>query len=104
MSRFWDAFKRGRAAAVGTMGEDVVFEGVAGPGIVTDMRAEGKLVPGGSTDGLRFEVEVSLEWGEAIHDGDRAEVRGEGGRVNAKRHTGGGWIVEVGPANRWNGD
>lgn len=104
MNRFWSAFKRGRVAAVGTMGEPVAFEGREGSGIVTDMREAGRLVPGGESKGLKFEVEVSLEYGAAVSDGERAEVRGEIGRVDAKRPTGGGWIIEVGPVNRWTGD
>jgi hypothetical protein len=100
MSRFWKSMRRGREATIGTMGEPVVFGSLAGSGVVQDFRTDPKLVDGGTSDGLMFRVEVSLEYGEAIGDGDTAEVRGAQGRVTSKEHAGGSWLIDVGPVNR----
>lgn len=101
MSRFWNGMRRGREAAIETMGEPVAIAGTTDKlGIVEDMRQEPKLVSGGSSSGLMFRVEVSLEFGDAIADGDTAEVRGVQGRVTGKEHLGGSWAINVGPVNR----
>lgn len=98
---FWEGMQRARAAAIATMGEPVAFGGQPeGRGIVQDLRTDPKLVGGGSSAGLVFRVEVSLEFGEAVADGDTAEVRGFQGRVAAKEHVGGSWLIDVGPVNR----
>jgi hypothetical protein len=92
---------RGRESAIATMGEPVAIAGITDQlGIVQDLRMEPRLVAGGSSLGLMFRVEVSLEYGEAIGDGDTAEVRGEQGRVEGKEHLGGSWAINVGPVNR----
>lgn len=92
--------QRARVASIGAMGEEVHFGGQCGQGIVNDMRSEPRLVHGGESKGLSFTVEVSLEWGNAIADGDLAEIRGEKGRVVSKEHFGAGWMIGIGPVNR----
>jgi len=102
-SRFWNTMQRGRGCAIETMGEEVHFSGQPGQGIVSDLRTEPQLRAGGESEGVVFRVEVSLAAGDAISDGEKAEVRGYRGCVVAKDHAGGSWFIDVGPADRSKG-
>ena len=102
MSDFWDSFTSGADSTIGTMGEDVSIAGRAPiQGVVQPVEVSPGIVAGGQSKDVTHTIQVSMNDGDAVADGDKVESRMLQGRVIRKEHFGGGWILYAGPVNRW---
>ena len=102
MSDFWENFTAGAEAAIGSMGEPVSIAGRAAiQGVVQPAQVQPGIAAGGQSSGITHSIQVSLNDGNAVADGDVVETRMLKGRVISKEHFGGGWMIHAGPVNRW---
>jgi hypothetical protein len=104
MSDFWDAFTEGADAAITSMGEEVRIHGALMRAVVQAAETKPEAVPGGQSAGVTHLLQVSLADGDGVADGDAVICRGLAGRVKSKEHFGGGWMIQAGPVNRWDGE
>lgn len=104
MGAFWESMQRADEQGIETMGEPVSLAGEAQTGIVVDLIENPGLVPGGERRNARFRVNVTREIGEALKDGDAAEVRGVKGRIGGFQDIGGSIFVLVEDENPWDGE
>jgi hypothetical protein len=101
---FWDLMRRADSSMIGFQGEAVMIGEHEVTGQVTDLRVNPELAPGGTSAGVVFLVRLEADVAAGIEDGAAIEVRGERGKVTAKNPGASSTVVEVGPANRWDGE
>lgn len=104
MSSFWQGMERGNEAAVVTMGEPVIFDGVEIHAIVDDFEfQEDAAGAGGRRNLVNANVVVAPD--VPLRDGLSVVVRGLDGKVASWKPLGpeGHVRVFIGPFNRWSG-
>lgn len=104
MSDFWESFTAGAEDSIETMGEEVTIAGQSVAAVVQPVELHTGIVLGGISPGVSHVMQVSLDQGNAVGDGDEVVSRQVTGKVYTKIHFGGGWLIQVGPENRAAGE
>lgn len=101
MSAFWENFGDAGEVSIEVLGEVVEIGGVELRAVVQDAASAPRIVAGGLSGGVTLALHVSQEAGDAVLDGALVLARTLEGRVLSKEPLGAGWVILVGPANRW---
>lgn len=104
MSEFWETMEEGSDVGIEVMGKVVTIGGREVMAVPQGVSVNPVVAPGGSKTLVDLVLHVGKADGLAAQDGELVIYDGVRGRVSRKENIGCGWLITVGPENRWDGN